>query len=80
MASTTCRSVSKVILSWEERLVIGNIPGEMTVLGNRKSCEIEHANARQPFHIDADLLPKATITFNVTLKRKEPVPDFPRFY
>jgi hypothetical protein len=80
MASTTCRSVSRVIFSWEERLVIGNIPGCMTVLGNRKSCEIKHTNARQPFDIHADLLPKATIAFNIDLKLRAPITDFPRFY
>lgn len=65
--SQSCRSVSKVILTWEEQLVIGNIPGWVTIHGVRNSCQIDHANARQNITLDVDLLPKATIAANINL-------------
>lgn len=67
LSSQNCRSVAKVVLTWEEQLVIGNIPGWVTIHGVRNSCQVDHANARQNITLDVDLLPKATIASNINL-------------
>lgn len=72
LSGPSYRSVSKVILSWEERLVIGNIPGWLTVMGTRNSCLIDHSHARVRFDVNFDLLPKATVAFNIKLVPRVP--------
>jgi hypothetical protein len=68
MQSNDYKSIAKVVLTWEEHHIVGNVPGMITVVGNRKSCELEHLNARCPFKINADLQPKSTIAFNIEMR------------
>ncbi|TXI92305.1 MAG: hypothetical protein E6Q34_06570 [Burkholderiaceae bacterium] len=72
LSGPSYRTVSKTILSWEERLVIGNIPGWLTVMGTRNSCLIEHHHARVRFNVNYDLLPKATVAFNIRVVPRVP--------
>lgn len=80
MSSNSSKSVAKVILCWEEQMIRGNFPGWLTVVGNLRSCEIDHINARRTFHIATDLLPKATIAFNINLKPRVATLNFHRLY
>lgn len=68
MQSNDYKSVAKVIFTWEEHQMVGNVPGWVTVVGNRRSCELDHVKARCPYKINADLQPKATVEFNIAMR------------
>jgi hypothetical protein len=74
--SSSYRSVSRVVLLWEEQQIVGNIPGWVTVNGVRQSVVLEHQQARKDVALQhgGDLLPKATVSFNVKLVPSVPPP------
>ena len=51
LKSNSCKSVSKVVLTWNEVLVKGNIPGWQTWVVVRNSRIWEHENPRRKFTI-----------------------------
>ena len=75
LRSSSYRSVAQVVFLWEEQEVLGNIPGWITVCGCRNSVSIDHQQARQSVQLQhrGDLLPKATVAFNINLSPRPPL-------
>lgn len=70
LQSLNYRSITRVIFLWEEQEIVGNIPGWITACGTRKSISINHQKARHTLDLlhKGDLLPKATVAFNINIR------------
>ncbi|RTL56836.1 MAG: hypothetical protein EKK46_03980 [Rhodocyclaceae bacterium] len=78
LRSSSYRSVAQVVILWEEQEIVGNIPGCVSVCGYRKSISLDHEQARNRVKLEhnGDLLPKATVGFNINLFSRIPLYKF----
>lgn len=67
LSSQQCRSVSYIVMCWEEHYVVGHIPGWIRIVGNRSSTGLAHKHARQKFEINSDFLMKATVAPHINV-------------
>ena len=65
--SNSCRSVARVVLTWQEVSVKGNIPGWQTWVVARKSHIFKHKNPRVSFSIASDYSFKSTCATNIRI-------------
>lgn len=70
MNSMNYKSVSKTIIYWDEYTTRGNPPGWVLLFGIRRSHSIDHANARHPISLSAQLLPAATFAGNMFFRER----------
>lgn len=67
LRSNYYKSVSKVVLTWEEISFVGNIPGWLTWCVTRKSITRSHLNPRVVFDIAKDYAFKSTCAMNIRI-------------